>query len=82
MAAIARQALEAAGDALPRPHPNSYWLAAGRILAGEHPAAGNPAQCEARVEALVAAGVRRFFYLTELSEPLVPYAPFVERIAG
>jgi len=82
MSAIARQAFEAAGDALPRPHPNTYWLAVGHILAGEHPAAGNPAQCEARIEALVAAGVRRFFDLTEPVEPLVAYAPFVERIGA
>ena len=82
MSAIERQAFAAPGDALPRPHPNSYWLAVGHILAGEHPAAGNPAQCEARIEALVAAGVRRFFDLTELVEPLVAYAPFVERIGA
>jgi len=30
--------LDPQGDALPRPHGNTYWLWAGHVLAGEHPA--------------------------------------------
>ena len=82
MTALQRQAFEAAGDALPRPHSNCYWLAAGKLLAGEYPAQGDPASCATRIAALVDAGVRRFVDLTESSEPLVPYAPFVERVSG
>ena len=29
--------LDPRGDALPRPHGNTYWLWAGYVLAGEHP---------------------------------------------
>ena len=34
---IAKADFDTPGDALPRPHANSYWLLPGRVLAGEHP---------------------------------------------
>lgn len=55
--ALPREDLEAAGDALPLPHPHCYWLLPGRVLAGEHPAA--------HVDRLEAAGVTHFVDLTE-----------------
>ncbi len=50
------------------PLPNSYWVEAGRLLAGEHPDAGTAAATRVRIEALLAAGVRRFIDLTEEHE--------------
>ncbi len=50
------------------PLPNSYWVEAGRLLAGEHPDAGATADTRARIEKLLAAGVRSFIDLTEAHE--------------
>jgi ADP-ribosylglycohydrolase len=54
------------------PLPNSYWVEPGRLLAGEHPAAVDPASTRERIALLVAAGVRNFIDLTEPHE-LEPY---------
>jgi hypothetical protein len=71
--AIAPEAFATPGDALPRPYANCYWLVPGRLLAGEHPARGDPAQGRARLDALLACGVRHFVDLTEPAEPLPTY---------
>jgi ADP-ribosylglycohydrolase len=59
------------------PIPNSYWVEPGRLLAGEHPDGGNEAATRARLDALMAAGVRSFIDLTGPDEvpgyqPLLP----------
>lgn len=58
------------------PIPNSYWVEPGRILAGEHPDGGNEAATRARLEVLLAAGVRSFIDLTE-SDELAAYQPLL-----
>lgn len=50
------------------PIPNSYWVEPGRILAGEHPDGGSDAATRARLDALLAAGVRSFIDLTASDE--------------
>jgi hypothetical protein len=66
--------IRTAGDALPRPHGNCYWLIAGRVLAGEYPGADDAALMQQRMHALVAAGITRCFDFTHESEALPPYA--------
>jgi hypothetical protein len=66
VAAITRDELDAAGDAWPRPHGDSYWVVPGRLLAGSHPAA--------HVDALLDAGIGSFVDLTQAAQPLAPYA--------
>ena len=55
-----------AGDVLPRPHGNCYWLAEGAVLAGEHPGAWG-------AERLRQAGVTHFVDLTVAGEPVTAY---------
>lgn len=50
------------------PIPNSYWVAPGRLLAGEHPDGGGEKATRQRLSALLAAGVRNFIDLTEPGE--------------
>ncbi len=57
-APVAAADLQAAGDALPRPHAHCHWLWPGRLLAGAHPAA------DGRLESLEAAGVTHFVDLS------------------
>lgn len=52
-----RDDFDTPGDARPRPHDNCYWLLAGRVLAGEYPAA--------HLAAIEAAGITHFVDLTE-----------------
>ena len=79
--AIDRRALDAPGDARPRPHGNCYWLAAGMLLAGEHPRAA-ALDCTPRVDALLDAGIRVFIDLTEEGEGPASYAPILRDRAG
>lgn len=62
---MAHEAFDSAGDALPRPHPNSYWVVPDRLLAGEHP--------HAHLSALQAAGFTDFIDLTAEDEGLPDY---------
>jgi atypical dual specificity phosphatase len=71
--------LQAAGDCLPRPHPNCYWLVRGRVLAGEYPGVRDPAALRQRVDALLDAGVTHCFDLTHELESLPAYAATLER---
>jgi hypothetical protein len=71
--AIDPQSFATPGDVLPRPYANCYWLLPGRLLAGEHPARGDRARPLARLDALLACGVRHFVDLTEPAEPLPTY---------
>ncbi len=66
--------LQAAGDALPLPHADCYWVWPGRLLAGAHPAR--------HVDALLAAGIDCFIDLTcaqhagESHAATLPAAPY------
>jgi hypothetical protein len=62
---MAREAFDTAGDALARPHPNSYWVLADRLLAGEYP--------HRHLIALRAAGFTDFVDLTLEDEGLPGY---------
>jgi atypical dual specificity phosphatase len=63
---IPREQLLAAGDALPRPHGDCYWVLPGRLLAGAHPAPHLPA--------LLDGGIDSFVDLTHPQAPPAPYA--------
>jgi len=65
----------AAGDAVPRPHGNTYWLLPGRVLAGEHPAAAGAHALPLRLQGLQAAGVTCCIDLTGEVDPLRAYQP-------
>lgn len=66
MTAIPLEHLLAAGDALPRPHGDCYWVVPGRLLAGSHPAR--------HLRALLDGGIDRFVDLTHPAAPPAPYA--------
>jgi hypothetical protein len=55
----------------PQPIPNSYW-ATPQLLACEYPGAPTPAAAIPKLDALLAAGIRDFYDLTEAGE-LMPY---------
>lgn len=61
--------LRAAGDALPRPHADSYWVVPGRLLAGAYPSQHLPA--------LLAAGIGSFIDLTQAQHPPAPYVQWL-----
>ncbi|MEQ1807538.1 MAG: hypothetical protein ABL900_19325 [Burkholderiaceae bacterium] len=71
--------IHAAGDALPRPHGNCYWLIAGRVLAGEYPGADDAVLMQRRLEALLDAGITRCFDFTHEAEALPTYAAQLQR---
>lgn len=51
-----------------RPLPNTYWVIPGRVLAGEHPAVGDPVESRTRLGRLYDAGIDSFIDLTEKGE--------------
>lgn len=57
---------------LARPLPNSYW-ATPLLLASEYPSAKTASEAAHKLDALLAAGIRDFYDLTEATEPLAPY---------
>ena len=57
---------------MPRPLPNSYW-ATPLLLASEYPGAKEEATAVHQLDALLTAGIRDFYDLTEADEPLQPY---------
>lgn len=67
--------LDPRGDALPRPHGNTYWLWAGHVLAGEHPGKEGEALLPERLQLLAQMGITHFIDLTAPSDPLKPYQP-------
>lgn len=66
--------LDAAGDALPRPFGDTYWLLPGRMLAGEHPGRPGSAAVRARIDALLDAAIVRFVDLTSAQDHVPDYA--------
>jgi hypothetical protein len=67
--------LDPQGDALPRPHGNTYWLWAGHVLAGEHPAKGGDEQLSERLQLFALAGITHFIDLTSPADPVKTYQP-------
>jgi hypothetical protein len=57
----------------PKPDPNTYWVAPGKLLAGEYPGAFDSEGARRRLRRFLSAGVRHFIDLTEAGE-LEPYA--------
>jgi hypothetical protein len=49
------------------PTPSSYWVLPSRLLAGAYPGCQHPAEHQARVQTLIAAGIRLFINLMELA---------------
>lgn len=56
--------LDSRGDALPRPHGNTYWLWAGHVLAGEHPGKEGEGLLHERLQLLAQIGITHFIDLT------------------
>ncbi|HMD75369.1 MAG TPA: hypothetical protein VKG05_16015, partial [Steroidobacteraceae bacterium] len=54
------------------PLANSFWIEPGRLLAGEYPGDADRASTEAKLGALVRAGISYFIDLTHTGE-LSPY---------
>ena len=67
--------LDPQGNALPRPHGNTYWLWAGHVLAGEHPGKEGEAILPERLQLLAQMGITHFIDLTTPSDSLKPYQP-------
>jgi len=67
--------LDTRGDALPRPHGNTYWLWAGHVLAGEHPGKEGEDLLPERLQLLAQMGITHFIDLTSSNDPLKPYQP-------
>jgi atypical dual specificity phosphatase len=74
-ASIPRDLLDAPGDAMQRPYSNSYWLASGRVLAGEHPHPGHAAGLALRLQALQSVGVSCCIDLTGDADAPAAYTP-------
>jgi len=64
-----------------RPIPDSYWVVDGLLLAGEYAGAETPARARRKLEALLDAGIRAFFDLTEARE-LAPYDGMLRDLAA
>jgi protein-tyrosine phosphatase len=62
------------------PIPASYWVVDGLLLAGEYAGASTPARARPKLEALLDAGIRAFFDLTEEGE-LPPYDEMLQELA-
>jgi hypothetical protein len=63
-----------------RPIPDSYWVVDGLLLAGEYAGAATPGKARRKLEALLDAGIRAFFDLTEEDE-LSPYDDLLRGLA-
>jgi protein-tyrosine phosphatase len=51
-----------------KPDPNTYWVLAGKLLAGEYPGHVSRAQARVKLRAFLNAGIRHFVDLTEPDE--------------
>ena len=67
--------LDPQGDVLPRPHGNTYWLWAGHVLAGEHPAKEGEEQLSEKLQLFALAGITHFIDLTSPADPVKTYQP-------
>lgn len=66
------------------PFPNTYWVLAKQLLAGEHPTLLEPQSNRERIRGLLAAKISVFIDLTELEETqdLEPYLPILQMEAS
>lgn len=65
-----------------RPHQNCYWVARGRLMAGEYPIVRDPTRGREKLAGILAAGVDEFLDLTDVADRLEPYhklGPFGHR---
>jgi hypothetical protein len=65
-----------------RPIENSYWVVPGKFLAGEYPGSRYEAAANAKLKALIDAGITCFMDLTEAHEGLAAYHHLVAPIGG
>ena len=63
------------------PIPDSYWVVDGLLLAGEYAGAHSAARARRKLGALLDAGIRFFFDLTEDGE-LMPYDEMLSELAS
>ena len=63
------------------PFENSYWVASGQLLAGEHPIDLSEDATMVRLTALLDAGIRTFMDLTENRESIPSYSGLLRRVA-
>lgn len=68
-------------DVANRPNENTYWVVAGRFLAGEYPAMKTEAEGRAKLRAYLDAGAAAFLDLTEEGE-LTPYVAWLQAEAA
>jgi protein tyrosine/serine phosphatase len=64
------------------PFENTYWVVRGQFLAGEHPVELSEDLTQARLTALLDAGVRTFMNLTEEREKMSGYADRLRALAA
>ncbi len=64
------------------PLPNSYWVAGGRVAAGEYPGAPGESEARTKLERMLDHGVRSFVDLTTPADPLERYEPILASISG
>ena len=64
-----------------RPIPDSYWVVDGLLLAGEYAGALSAPRARRKLDALLDAGIRSFFDLTEEGE-LLPYDDMLRELAS
>ena len=67
--------LDPRGDALPRPHGNTYWLWAGHVFTGEHPGKEGEDLLPERLQLLAQMGITHFIDLTSPADSMVTYQP-------
>lgn len=66
---------------MPVPTPDSYWVVAGKFLAGEYPRNYDDETSRDKLGAFLDAGIRVFVDLTTERDPLKPYAAMMREIA-
>ncbi len=64
-----------------KPLPNSHWIEAGRLLAGEHPTGADDKGTRKRLGRLLGAGIDCFIDLTDPAE-LDSYQPLLGAVRG
>jgi len=76
------QVMQGVSAASAAPIPNSYWLPAGRVLAGEYPGDRSEDAARAKLGSLLDAGVRAFVDLTAPADRMDPYEPLLRAEAA
>ena len=64
-----------------QPIEHCYWVAPGRLLAGEYPRNIDEDSSRLKITALILSGVTAFIDLTEDTEGLLPYSDFLETVS-